>query len=417
MKRFLKILCIIAVVILVLAGGVFVYTQVTWNRPVDRPALTMAAKHDSATIAKGKYIYTTTWLCWGCHTQRGTNVSDPPSGGQLFDLRSVGPGFGRFYSANITPDSATGIGAWTDGEIVQALREGVRRNRHLLFPIMPIEWLKGLSDDDALAIVSYLRTLPPVHNRVPDVEPSLVAKALFAFNLLKPMPRITEVQSAPPRGETLEYGRYLATNLSGCAECHTPFNVDNGQPFLDSLFTGGSFLFGEAEGDPIVSYAANLTTVLGKGKGRWSEGEFVAAVTSGMRPDGTVLDPHMPYPAYKQFNQEDLRALYLFFGSLDPIQRAVLPAHYASQVLASKGVERGELLFKARCSACHGAMGKGAPPTEVKLSEVASSIGDADLLDFVSSGQPGLKMPSFRKTLSHDEIQDVIAYIRTWKHE
>jgi mono/diheme cytochrome c family protein len=320
-----------------------------------------------------------------------------------------------YYSRNITPDSTTGVGAWTDGEIVQAIREGVRKDRRVLFPLMPIDWLNGISDKDALALVAYLRSLPPVRKEIPSAEPSMMARALFAFNVLAPKAPITTTRVAPVRGVTAEYGKYFASHLSGCADCHTPRNLNNGQFYFDSVFAGGSIEFGAPEGHPLRSYASNLRAVLGNGTDRWSEEDFVGAVTSGMRADGTVLDPHMPYSAFKRLEAEDIKAMYLFLGSLERIPRVVPPSRYASRVLAARGSDRGKLLFESRCAPCHGVEGKGAAPTAVKLAEVSASISDTDFMDFVLKGQPNLKMPSFGKTFSSEEVRDLVAFIRTWE--
>ncbi|HTY58507.1 MAG TPA: c-type cytochrome [Bacteroidota bacterium] len=414
MKRLLRILGILVGVLALLAAGFVVFVQATWDNRDNRPAPAMVARHDSAAIARGEYIYKYTWQCWGCHVEGGSDPSSPPSGGQLFDLTRIGPGFGKFYSRNITPDSATGLGTWADGEIVQAIREGVRKNRRALFPLMPVDWLHGMSDDDALSIVAYLRSLPPVRKEVPPSAPSFVAKALFAFHVVSAMPAIDGRLNAPRRGTTLEYGKYAATGLAGCADCHTPRDLKNGKFFMDSLFAGGTIPLGDAEGAPIVSYAANLRASLGQGPGQWTEDQFIAAVTTGMKPDGTVLSPHMPYAMYKFLDNEDLRAMYAYFSSLPRVARDVPPTRYTEQVRGARGPDRGNLLFGARCQACHGRLGAGAPATSVKLAEVAGSLSEAELRQFIGSGQASLKMPSFGKTLSSDELDDIVAFIQSW---
>ncbi len=416
MKRLVKWFGGFAAVVVALLLVVVLYVQFTWDSPDARAALQMTAPRDSATVARGEYIFKHSWQCWGCHAASG-DANAPPSGGRAFDLRSIGPGFGIFYSRNLTPDSATGLGAWTDGEIVQAIREGVRKDRHVLFPLMPVDWLKGISDQDALAVVAYLRTLPPVSNRVPDNQVSFVAKALIAFNVVKPIDPVTQPVVAPPPGRTVEYGRYVASNLAGCADCHTPRNLQNGQFYLDSLFAGGSIAFGKEAGDPVYAFARNLRPEQGPGAPEWTEEQFLQAVTAGMRPDSTVLTLHMPYPYYKFLADDDLRAIYVFLRSLSPIRHDVPPVEDSPELKRATGAARGALLFAARCRACHGKGGAGAVPTNVKLAEVAASMEDGDLRDFIASGQPNLKMPGFGKTLTRDELNDIVAYIRTWERK
>ena len=151
MKRVLRIIAVIFTLLVIVLLGLAVYVLAAWDRLDERKPPQMTARRDSAAIARGEHIFKDTWQCWGCHASPASDGNSVPSGGQKFDLRKTGPGFGIYYSRNVTPDSATGIGAWTDGEIVQAIREGVRRDRHMLFPLMPVDWLKGLSDEDALA--------------------------------------------------------------------------------------------------------------------------------------------------------------------------------------------------------------------------------------------------------------------------
>ncbi len=198
-KRIFKILGwiigIVVTLILVLVG----YIEMRWDANDGRPAPNLTAPADSVSIARGEYIFKYQAQCWGCHLSTPGDVNAPPSGGILFDLTTVGPGFGKWYSRNLTPDTATGLGGWTDGEIVQAVREGVRKDRKTLFPIMPIDWYPGMADEDVLSVVAYLRSIPPVRNEVPDREPSFVAKALFTFNILKPADPITAPSRRPRR--------------------------------------------------------------------------------------------------------------------------------------------------------------------------------------------------------------------------
>src|SRR5512140_1278701 len=122
MKRPLKWLVMTVAALVALLAVLALYVELAWNKSDSRIALKMTAPHDSATIARGEYIFRHSWQCWGCHAAN-SDGNALPSGGRAFDLSSVGPGFGLYYSRNLTPDSATGLGAWTDGEIVQAIRE------------------------------------------------------------------------------------------------------------------------------------------------------------------------------------------------------------------------------------------------------------------------------------------------------
>lgn len=414
-KRILKFigwgLGIVAALLLLLV----LYVQMRWDAKDGRTAPVFKAPTDSLTIARGEYIFKFQAQCWGCHQSPPRDANAAPNGGMLFDLSDAGPGFGKWYSRNITPDTETGLGGWTDGEIVQALREGLNKDRRTLFPIMPTDWYHGMADEDVLAVVAYLRSIPPVKNHVTEREPSFVAKALFTFGLMKPKEPITEPVTAPPRGITPEYGRYVSNHLAGCAECHTPRNLQDGQFYLDSLFAGSSFPMDSDEGNSIHSYARNITPDVETGIGSWSEDQFINAVTTGVRPDGTVLTPHMPYAYYKFWNEDDLKAVFMYLKTVPARKRTVPANEFDARLKTAQGSERGGLVFQSRCQVCHGENGSGAQPTNVKLAEVAASLNDQELKEFISSGQMNLKMPAYGKTLNDDELNDVVAFIRAWK--
>ena len=415
-KRVLKFIGWLVGIVVALLLVLVVYVSMAWDAKDERMAPSLKAPTDSVTIARGEYIFKFQAQCWGCHVTPGRDANAPPAGGMLFDLTNVGPGFGKWYARNLTPDVETGIGGWTDGEIVQALREGVNKDRRTLFPIMPVDWYHGMADDDVLAVVAYLRSLPAVKNMVPPREPSFVARALFAFNVMKPKEAVTASILAPPRGITPEYGRYLSNNLADCADCHTPRNLQDGKFYLDSLFAGSSFAFGEGEeGVVIASFARNITPDVETGIGSWSEEQFITAVTTGVRPDGTVLTTHMPYAYYKSWSMDDLRAVFAYLKTVPARKRTVPSSTVAAALKDAHGADQGKMLFRARCQVCHGENGSGAQPTSVKLAEVSASLGDNDLKEFIKSGQMNLKMPSFGKTLTEEELTNLIAFIRTWE--
>jgi mono/diheme cytochrome c family protein len=396
----------------VLLLGAIVYINVLWDRSYDRPVTAMKASLEPAAIARGEYLFKNTFTCWECHSpERDARVA--PSGGKAFDLRNVGPGFGIFYSRNITPDPETGIGAWSDGAIVRSLREGLRPDGTLLFPIMPVEALNGMSDEDALAIVSYLRSIPPVRSPQKTSELSQFAKALYAFGVLKPQPAITEVVPTPAKGITAAYGRYLANHASACSDCHTPRNLQDGSFFRDSLFAGGSIELGLDEpGIEVLAYARNITPDKETGIGTWTEEQFLDAVRVGMRPDGTVLALHMPYSSYGLMAEDDLKAIFVYLKTVTPIRKSAPEPRFLETYRNGTGVDRGKVIFENSCMICHGQAAKGAAPTNVVLAEIAPSFDDKMLADFIAGGNVGLRMPAFGKTLSPEQIRDVIAYIR-----
>lgn len=416
LRKIFKVIGWIIGVVVLLVVGLGLYVNASWDKPIERSVKPMKASMDSASIGRGEFLYKNGVLCWMCHGEN-RQPNTLPSGGAKEDLQDIGPGFGVFYIPNITPDNETGIGQWSDGELVQVIREGLNRKGRPVF-IMPSERFQGLSDEDALAIVSYLRSLPPTKNPVPAHEPSLVTKALFTFGVIKSQPQITEAVQAPPRGVTVEWGKYLTSHASTCMDCHSPVNFDNGQFYKDSSLTGGNFPFGKAGvgqsvDQPTFAYGPNLTPDPETGIGTWTEEQFLMAVRVGMRPDSTVLTTHMPYAYLGMWPEEDLRAVYLFLKSVPPVRKQVPPVEFRKEITETSGVPRGEALFTTYCETCHGKAGKGASPTKLILADLAQTIDDTTLRKFIADGQINLRMPSFKKTLTEEQLSDMVAYIRT----
>lgn len=130
-------------------------------------ALISPSAHSEDAVARGKYLVTL-MSCTDCHTP-GYFLGKPDMtrflGGT--DVGFEIPGLGFFYGPNLTPDNETGIGTWSEAEIIAALRTGQRPDGRALAPVMPWMAYASLTDEDAQAIASYLKSLPPVANKAP----------------------------------------------------------------------------------------------------------------------------------------------------------------------------------------------------------------------------------------------------------
>jgi len=414
LRRILKGLGILIGVLIVLVIGFAVYVQLTWDQPVIRTALPMTAPSDPQSVARGEYLYKYSLGCWECHGSQGSHSPDEPQGGgREFDLTDIGPpgGFGVIYGSNVTPDPETGIGAWSDGELVRSLREGIDNEGHLIFPAMEAEMWRGLSDEDTLALVAYMRSLPPLRNEVPANQLTFAYKALVAWGIMKPQPAITSPVVAPPPGATAEYGEYLAWHASLCAGCHTPRSPQTGQWDYSRPFAGGLFEFPE---EGFSTTGSNLTPDPTTGIGNWTAEQYLTAMRTGLRPDGTVMLPFMPWPLYAQWSEDDLRAVWLYLRSLEPIVHEVPASKLTGAASTESGVPRGEALYAIYCVGCHGEKGAGGHFSSVALRDAASAMDDGTLAKFISDGLPGTSMPGFGKTFSDEEIADLLTFIRTW---
>jgi len=257
-------------------------------------------------LARGAYLVNGIVGCGNCHTPRNadatTNDSMRLAGGFLIEE----PEF-TVYSPNITQDHETGIGAWSDEEIMRAIREGVRRDGTIIGPPMPFPSYRGMSDFDVRSIVTYLRTVKPVRNEVP--------RSVFRIPLPEswgpPLGAVPEVA----RDDALAYGTYLGNALGHCMECHTPME----KGMFDFSRTGaGGMVFQKPYGLDFAVVAANITPHPKQGLGAWTDAEIKRAITQGISRDGRPLQPMMGYNYYQNISDEDLNALIVYLRSLPP---------------------------------------------------------------------------------------------------
>src|SRR4029079_7302229 len=137
-------------------------------------------------VERGKYLVSVI-PCTDCHTP-GTFLGKPDMkrylGGSEVGFEI--PGLGVFYGPNLTPDDETGLGKWTKDQIATAITTGKRPDGRILAPAMPVENFKHLTHSDAMAIAAYLKTLPPIKNKVPGPFGSSEKPASFVYQVMPP---------------------------------------------------------------------------------------------------------------------------------------------------------------------------------------------------------------------------------------
>jgi len=263
-----------------------------------------AVGQDTRLVERGAYLMNGIVACGNCHVRRDQNWRPLPelglSGGMLFDEEPF-----RAYAPNITSDPETGIGRWTEAQIIRAIREGIRPDGTLMGPPMPIEFYRGMSDDDAQALVAWLRAQPPVKNVVPKSEYRMKLPPAYG-------PPIKDKVVAPPRSNLVGYGAYLAGPLGHCMDCHTPWTQTG--PDMTQVGAGGNPL----KGPWGISVARNLTPHE-TGLKDWSDAEIARAIRSGMSRNGSALAPPMAYAWYRNINDDDMQALIAYLRSLKPL--------------------------------------------------------------------------------------------------
>ncbi len=264
-------------------------------------------------LARGRYLFNGLTGCVECHSQRDMNQHGWPvtagteGGGQIFTLDGLP---GRVVAPNITPDAETGSGAWTDDELARAIREGIGHDGKALFPLMPYSEFRYLSDEDLASIIVYIRTLTPIHKKLPKTEITFPVNYLIRS---APDP-ITQPVSAPDSRDKVQWGGYIA-RIGGCIFCHTP--DEHGSPLPGMDFGGGKVF---SEGGHLAA-SANITPDA-SGISYYSEETFLQVLRTGYvgaRP----LSPIMPYALLKSVSDDDLRALFAFLRTVRPVKHRV----------------------------------------------------------------------------------------------
>lgn len=264
----------------------------------------------SDLIPRGKYVFAATGGC-GCHTEKDKPLN---SGGRKYE-----GAFGTVYSTNITPDRQTGIGDWTDEQIIAAIRLGRRPNGERLVPVHPYPVFNGMAQEDLRALVAYLRSVPPVNRAnqpkkvIPMFESVFLPAWLAAF-----APREQPPPAAPTSG--LARGEYLVRAVGHCGECHTPRGIT--QASDNTRFLGGSPK--GPDGDPVPNITPDKDSGL-----TWSEEEIAEYLGSGNKPDGDVAGGLMAEViegtsgGYKTLTKEDRLAIARYLKTVPAVRNKV----------------------------------------------------------------------------------------------
>lgn len=277
------------VVLLAGAGAGYVYaaSNSKAEKFYDVPATPIAISHDSATIARGKHFATAIGKCVDCH-------GDDLGGKVMVD----DPALGVVVAPNLTPGGL--LAGDSDAEVVRAIRHGVKRDGRSAL-IMPSEEYQHFSDEDVGAIVAYLRSLPAVTRELGANQLRPVGRALVAANVLPLYTAELVNHSATPPARvlpdtTVEYGKYLAST-GGCIGCHGPGLSGGPIPGMP----------------PDMLPAANITP---EAMGRHSDADLERMLREGKRPDGSSINPMMPWRYTALMTDVEMRATIKYLRSV-----------------------------------------------------------------------------------------------------
>jgi mono/diheme cytochrome c family protein len=296
-----------------------------------RPTTNVKVVATPEMLARGSYIVNQNASCGACHTTHGAGTAkDFLEAGESTERYLGGgnylviDGVGKLWIPNITPDVETGIGGWTDDEILRAIRDGIKKDGHLMMPMMPFGSYQYMSDADAQAVVAYLRTVPPVKLDKARKETDLGFFANFFIGRGVAHHRPAANVREPDRSNKLKWGEYVM-RLGDCWECHSMKGM--GPSDIDEK----DFMAGTTDPDPILEkaigklYMRNLTPDVETGLGRYSAEQIKTALKDGRRLDGKKMAPPMSLfiPHISGLSDEDLDALVAFLKSLKPVKNKV----------------------------------------------------------------------------------------------
>ena len=275
--------------------------------PVLEPATYLI---DEPLLERGIYLMESILACENCHTPKDPDTRQPVEGMAFAGGYLIGDESHTAYAPNITMDVETGIGSWSDEEIITAIRDGLRPDGTIVGPPMPSPgFYATMSDNDAKAIVAYLRAVEPVNNEVP--------KSVYNFPLPPNYgPKVVSVPD-PSKDDPVAYGKYVTESLGHCSACHTP--LKDGQLDFSRLSAGGQ-VFPNLFSYHMTAVSLNITPHPTAGIGEWTDEEIKRAITKGISRDGRELVKAMAFSYYDKINDEDLDAMIAYLRSLPPIQ-------------------------------------------------------------------------------------------------
>jgi hypothetical protein len=315
-KKLMKILVGLACAVLAIAAvGLPAMVGIRpFIGPKARALTNRTFERTPARLERGRYLVTSAQTpCMLCHSPIDTSNGElKVKDGMMLAGRNWEPDGAPFVTApNLTPDPETGAGTWTDDQLARAIREGISHDGRALFPAMPYEHYRHMSDEDVASIVVFLRSVPPIRNPLP---PSNVP---FPLNrLINGVPKPIEGEVKPDLSTPEKRGQYI-TELAICSDCHSPMD-DRGNRVAGMDFAGGTTM--QFSGFKSAA-AANLTPSV-NGIPYYTEDLFVEAIRTG-KVRARELNGMMPTRYFRSFTDRDLKDVFAYLKTLTPVDHYV----------------------------------------------------------------------------------------------
>ena len=289
--------------LLILVGSAYILYSDLPHYKVENPYITINSSNQNNI--EGRRIVNT--ICIRCHYNDRTNSL---SGRQHGNPKRLGD----FSSGNITQDSVTGIGKWTNGQLYYFLKTGIKPNGDYVFDMPKYP---NMSEEDILSIIAFMKSDDSLVRKTINLNPkpkfSFLTKILL-HTVISP-PRYNDKKMPPPdTNDAVSFGRYLATAKFSCYECHSlnMVTTNYNQPEKSWRFFKG--------GNPHVNenrekiYTPNITGDSARGIGKWTEQQFVKTLRNGIKPDGSQLrDPMFPFYL---LTEKEAKCIYRYLNSL-----------------------------------------------------------------------------------------------------
>jgi mono/diheme cytochrome c family protein len=323
-----KILLTAVSVILLLIVVFFIYVQMSWNKVYDWPGPALRASTDSTVIARGKYLVDGPAHCGSCHVSGFADMvagdegkAVPLKGGLKFPM---GP-LGTIYTRNLTPDPTTGIGRYSDEQLFRMMRHGIRPDSLASMPVLMPFW--KMADDDLIAVVSYLRSLTPIENNVPENSWSFMGKAVRSLtSTFEPIKNPEAPTVAPAMAATVERGEYLANYVANCVGCHTKRDLMTYEATAPEFAGGMEFepwpeFYTYLKSDPEAWIRTpNITPDPGGALANYKTAEeFVARFRKGR----LIAFSPMDWGPFSRMSDEDITAVWMYLNSLPAVKHDV----------------------------------------------------------------------------------------------
>lgn len=381
-----------------------------------------AGGDDAALIERGRYL-AAAGDCTACHTA--------PKGQKFAGGLAIPSPIGTIYATNITPDRDTGIGAYTLDDFDRAVRHGIARNGHSLYPAMPYPSFARISDDDVRALYAYfMHGVAPVkaNNRAADIPWPLSMRWPLAIwrKTFAPSAETVAFDAKRYSDPRVARGAYLVQGLGHCGACHTPRELTLQEEALDesskAYLAGGQIIDGW--------YAVNLRGNAADGLGSWSAQDIVDTLKSARNIHAAVIGATMGdvvVHSTQHLTDDDLEAIAAYLKTLpaSPGDKANFKSNPATAKALQAGINdsRGAQLYVDNCSACHRSDGKGYAHVFPEIAGNPSVLAEdpTSLIRLILGGSSlpptatapsTLGMPGFAHRLSDDEVAQLATFAR-----